>query len=101
MKVDWKDPDDARRLAGLVAAEPKAKQRDRYRVVLLAGQGLGDQPQVTRERIATAVGRSRQFVDEWVGRYRTGGVEALRPRKQPGATPKLDAAQQQQLKAML
>ena len=101
MKVQWKDPDDARRLAELVAAEPKAKQRDRYRVVLLAGRGLGDQPELVREQIAAAVGRSRQFVDEWVGRYRRGGVEALRARKQPGATPKLDAAQREQLKAML
>ena len=101
MKVDWKDADDARRLADLVAAEVKAKQRDRYRVVLLAGQGLGDEPELMREQIAAAVGRSRQFVDEWVGRYRKGGIDALRPRKQRGATPKLDATQQQQLKAML
>src|SRR6476659_2767549 len=89
MKVDWKDADDARKLAQLVAAEPKAKQRDRYRVVQLAGQGLGDQPELMREQIAAAVGRSRQFVDEWVGRYRRGGLDALRPRRQRGATPKL------------
>jgi transposase len=101
MKVDWKDPGDGRRLAELVAAEPKAKQRDRYRVVLLAGRGLGDAPELSRERIAAAVGRSRQFVDEWVGRYRRGGVEVLRPRKQPGAAAKLDPAQREQLKAML
>jgi transposase len=103
MKVEWKDPADAGRLAQLVADEANAKQRDRYRVVLLAGQGLADQPELTREQIATSVGRSRQFVDEWVGRYRRGGggIDALRPRKQPGATPKLTADEQQQLKAML
>ena len=101
MRVEWKDPAHAGRLAGLVAGEAKAKQRDRYRVVLLAGGGLGDQPELTREQIAAAVGRSRQFVDEWVGRYRRGGVEALRPRKQPGAAPKLTAAEREQLRAML
>jgi transposase len=102
MKVEWKDPADAQRLAELVANEANAKQRDRYRVVLMAGQGLGDQPELTREQIAASVGRSRQFVDEWVGRYRRrGGIDALRPRKQPGATPKLTPQEQDQLKAML
>lgn len=104
MRVEWNDPADASRLVQLVAGEANAKQRDRYRVVLLAGQGLGDQVELTREQIAASVGRSRQFVDEWIGRYRrggAGGIEALRPRKQPGATPKLTVAEQEQLKAML
>jgi hypothetical protein len=71
MKVEWKDRADHQRLRALAAAEANAKQRDRYRVVLIAGAGLGDVgPEVERETIAAAVGRSRQFVDEWVGRYR-------------------------------
>jgi transposase len=101
MTVDWKDPADARRLAELVAAEANAKQRDRYRVVLIAGAGLGGEAEVDRATIAAAVGRSRQFVDEWVGRYRRGGVDALRPRRQPGAAAKLDAREREQLRAML
>ena len=101
MRVEWKERDDAGRLGQLVAGEAKAKQRDRYRVVLLAGRGLGDQPELTREQIAAAVGRSRQFVDEWVGRYRRGGLGSLRPRKQPGAAPKLNAEEQARLKAIL
>lgn len=101
MKVDWKNPADATTLASLVSAEHNAKQRDRYRVVLLAGQGLADKSELERQEIAATVGRSRQFVDEWVKRYRRGGIEMLFPRKQPGARPKLTQAQQQQLKAML
>lgn len=101
MRVEWNGPGDAAGLAALVAGESRAKQRDRYRVVLLAGQGLGDQSELTREQIADSVGRSRQFVDEWVGRYRRGGIESLRPRKQPGAVPKLTALEREQLKAML
>ena len=54
-----------------------------------------------REQIAAAVGRSRQFVDEWVGRYRTGGIDTLIPRRQPGARSKLTADEQQQLCALL
>ena len=101
MRVEWKEPGDGTALAALAAGEGEAKQRDRYRVVLLAGRGLGDRAELTREQIADGVGRSRQFVDEWVGRYRAGGIGALAPKRQPGAAPKLTAGQQEQLKAML
>lgn len=101
MKVLWKDGSDARRLAELVDATSNAKQRDRYRVVLIAGSGLGDEPELGREQIAAAVGRSRQFVDQWVGRYRAGGVEALVPRRQPGAARRLGPEQEAQLCEML
>lgn len=101
MKVDWKDTADADRLAELVAATSNAKQRDRYRVVLIAGRGLGAQAELEREQIAAAVGRSRQFVDEWVGRYRKGGVDALVAKRQPGAARRLSAQQEAQLCQML
>jgi transposase len=101
MRVDWKDAADEHRLAELVASTLNAKQRDRYRVVLIAGRGLGDQAELQRGRIAATVGRSRQFVDEWVGRYRTGGIEALVPKPQPGAARRLGAEQEAQLRAML
>ncbi len=97
MQVQWKDPGDADRLRELMTAESNAKQRDRYRVVLLAGAGLADTPECTRQQIAVAVGRARQFVDQWVGRYRLGGLAVLRPQKQPGAKAKLTVQQQQEL----
>jgi transposase len=98
MKVSWKEAGDGDRLRALIAAEDNAKQRDRYRVVLLAGEGLGVSPECTREQIAAAVGRARQFVDQWVGRYRHGDLAALLPKKQPGARSKLTAEQQQQVR---
>jgi transposase len=101
MKVDWKNPDDAQRLGELVAATPGAKQRDRYRVVLIAGEGLGERSELEREQIAATVGRSRQFVDQWVGRYRAGGLDALVPKRQPGAARRLTQEQERQLCAML
>ena len=101
MKVSWKDPADARRLRELVRGTSNAKQRDRYRVVLIAGQGLGDQPELEREQIAAAVGRSRQFVDEWVGRYRRGGIDALTHKRAHGAPTKLTEDQLRELCAML
>src|SRR3954469_9810616 len=101
VKVDWKDAADERRLVGLVAAAGNAKPRGRYRVVLIAGAGLGDRAELGREEIAATVGRSRQFVDQWVGRYRRGGIGALVPRRQPGAARRLDREQEAQLRAML
>jgi transposase len=86
---------DRRALDDLVRREPDARQRDRYRAVLLAMDDLeGDD-------IAMRLGRSPRFVDEWVGRYRRGGLAALRPRKQPGRRPKLTPQQEEQLKARL
>jgi transposase len=101
MKVSWKTPGDARRLEQLVAGASNAKQRDRYRVVLIAGRGLGDQAELERTQIAATVGRSRQFVDQWVGRYRKRGLDALVPRRQPGATRRLTPEQEAELCAML
>jgi transposase len=102
MKVDWKDPGDALRLRELIRNESNAKQRDRYRVVLIAGEGLGtERPELEREQIAQTAGRSRQFVDQWIGRYRRQGIEGLVPKRQPGATPKLTAQEQEQLCTML
>lgn len=95
MTVIPRDPEDRQVLNELVRREPDAKQRDRYRAVLVAMEGLeGDE-------IARRVGRSPRFVDEWVGRYRRGGVEALRPKKQPGRRPKLTPQQEEQLRARL
>jgi transposase len=89
MKVDFKKPKDLEDLRRLVRDVTDAKQRDRYRVVLIAGEGLSGKTDIYREQIALVVGRSRQFVDEWVGRYRDGGLETLVPKRQLGAKPKL------------
>jgi transposase len=86
---------DRRVLYERMTRESDAKQRDRYRAVLLAMDGLeGDE-------IAGRVGRSPRFVDEWAGRYRKGGVEALVPKKQSGRPPKLTPDQEAALRARL
>jgi len=100
MTVVIHNPDDVDRLEERVAAEPKAIQRDRYRVVLLAAQPP-DGIELTRGQIAKMVGRSRQFVDEWVGRYRRVGIDHLHARKQRGNKPSLTPQQQQAFKARL
>jgi transposase len=95
MTVTPHGAEDQQSLGELVRRENNARQRDRYRAVLLAMCGLeGDE-------IAGRLGRSPRFVDEWVGRYRRGGLGALRPRKQPGRRPKLTSRQEEQLKKRL
>jgi transposase len=101
MTVELHDAADLDRLRQRVRDERKAVQRDRYRVVLLAAQRHAGDAEMTREQIAAAVGRSRQFVDEWVGRYRRGGVDRLHARKQPGNRPALTPGQQAAFKARL
>ena len=95
MTVTPRDPTDRQTLEEKVARERDALQRDRYRAVLLAMDGLAG------DEVAARVGRSPRFVDEWVGRYRDGGLDALVPKKQPGRRPKLTAAQAEQLKRRL
>jgi len=88
--------EDRQRLEELARRESNAKQRDRYRAVLLA---IDDE--LEGDQIADRLDRSPRFVDKWLARYRAGGIEALAPRKQPGRTPKLTPQQEQQLKARL
>lgn len=51
--------------------------------------------------IAEALKASHAAVSMWLKRARLGGVEALTRHPPPGATPKLTAAQQAQLPALL
>lgn len=95
MNVILHCPDDRQRLLELVARERDAKQRERYRAVLMAIDGLrGDD-------IARQLARSPRFVDEWAARYRRGGIDALRPVRQTGRPPKLAPQQEAALRARL
>ena len=98
MTVTPRHADDPDRLEELVAREPDAKQRDRYRAVRLA---MDRRPEREGDEIARIVGRSPRFVDQWVGRYRRGGVDALVPRRRPGRRPKLDDRQAERLRRRL
>ena len=98
MVITPHDEADRTRLAELVRHETDAKQRDRYRAVLLA---MDDEVNREGDAIAGIIGRSPRFVDEWAARYRKGGLAAMRPRKQPGRPPKLTPEQEAQLKARL
>ncbi len=95
MLLSLHDPSDLLWLDERIVREPKAKQRDRYRVVRLALEG--------QETLAIAgvVARSRKFVQAWVYRYRDYGRESLVPIRQPGRKPKLPPDQHERLKQRL
>lgn len=66
-----------------ILAEANAKQRDRWRAVLLALEGQ------TTAAIMDKLGRSKNFVQRWAYFYRDHGLERVRPLKQPGKPPLL------------
>lgn len=99
MKVNRVEADVVK-LKLLVRAEKNATQRDRYRVVLLAAEGQ-DGVELTRDEITAMTGRSRQFVDEWVRRYRKQGLAGVVPKPSGGRPNRLSPEQRQELATIL
>ena len=95
MHVHERELGDVRRLKGLIRKTTQGKQRDRYRMALLAIQG--------REKleIAELLGVAKSTVEHWAYHYRDGGIDALTPRKAPGAKPKLSPERQEEFKARM
>lgn len=100
MKAELHSPDDLSELQIRISRERSALGRDRHRAVALAIAGR-DGNELTRGQIAQALGRSRQFVDQWIGRYRRHGLPGLTPRKAKGQPPSLTSDQQAAFKARL
>ena len=100
MKVTLRDSADLPTLRERVRSEGNSKQRDRLRAVLLAAEGE-DGRELEGDEIAKRLGRSPRFVDQWLARYRKGGVEAVKPGKAKGQKPKLPVEQHAAFKARL
>jgi transposase len=100
MKVTLHDPTDLQALRDRARAEPDACQRDRLRAVLLAADGEGG-CELEGDQIAARLGRSPRFVDQWLARYRAGGLAAVEPGRAKGNTPKLPAEKHEAFKARL
>lgn len=60
--------------------------REEIRIRAVQRVEAGESP----EAVIRTLGFSRQRIYEWLARYREGGVDALRAKPIPGATPKLD-----------
>lgn len=100
MTVTVHEASEALKLRELIRTEANAKQRDRFRAVLLAIEGEQG-GELEGDQIALRLGRSPRFVDQWLARYRQGGLEALYPRKAKGRPKKLPAEREQAFKSRL
>lgn len=95
MNVKEREVGDQERLETLVARERDAKQRDRYRIALLALKGW------EAGRIAEAFSSNRRTVQAWAYRYRDGGIAALTPGQTPGNKPLLPPERHAEFKARM
>lgn len=93
MQINLHHPEDLTHLRQRSRQQRDAKQRDRYRAILLA---LDDHD---APAIAQILGRSRRFVQRWVYTYRDHGLEAIFPKRQTGRPPKLAATNEDPFKA--
>lgn len=90
MDITERTAGDCTELQERIRQERNAKQRDRYRAVLLAIEGCRTQ------QIIDALGRSRGFVQRWAYAYRDGGIGAIAAKSPPGTPPNMSASQQRQ-----
>jgi len=95
MQITAYHPDDLEHLRQRIQQQHDAKQRDRYRAVLLALEGH------SAPEIARTLARSRRFVQLWGYAYRDHGLEAMVPKRQPGCPSKLPVAQEASFKQRL
>jgi transposase len=92
MNVKAHHPEDRQKLLTRIQKETNAKQRDRYRAVLLAVDG-----QLT-EVIMSTLCRSKNFIQRWVYAYRDGGIDAICPKPPTGRPSKLSDQEQGRFK---
>jgi len=95
MNVKTHHPEDRQELLLRIQKETNAKQRDRYRAVLLALEG-----QFT-ETIMSILSRSKNFVQRWVYAYLDGGIDAIRPQPPSGRPSKLSVQERSRFKERL
>ena len=85
MQIIEHSPGDIKVLKQKIQLESNAKQRDRYRVVAMAIEGM------QTKQIMKKLDRSKNFVQRWNYFYRDGGIEAITAKRQTGRPTKLDS----------
>ena len=95
MQVSERTAGDRPLLKQRIKCERDALRRDRLRAVLLALEG-GE-----ADEIASKLGRARRSVQDWVYRYRDGGIENIHPPRRPGRRPKLPREREAEFKTRL
>lgn len=88
MQIVEHSPGDVKILKQKIRSENDAKQRDRYRAVAMAIDGM------QTKQIMKKLDRSKNFVQRWNYFYRDGGIEAITAKRQTGRPTKLEAAKE-------
>lgn len=83
MNISEVQAGDGERLKQKARCEKDAQQRDRYRAVALAIEGL------LTAFIMDKLGRSKNFVQRWSYAYRDGGIDAIIEKPRSGRPVKL------------
>jgi len=83
MEVNEVRPGDLDLLKQKARRETNAKQRDRFRAVTMAIEGM------TTPAIMERLDRSKNFVQRWSYAYRDGGIKALFEKQRSGRPVKL------------
>jgi transposase len=92
MQIELHHPEDLTQLRQQSRQQKEAKQRDRYRAILLALEGR------SAPAIAKTLARSRRFVQRWVYTYRDHSLAAVAPERQTGRPPNLPATKEASFK---
>jgi transposase len=92
MQIVLHHPEDLTQLRQQSRRQRDAKQRDRYRAILLALEGH------SAPAVAKTLARSRRFVQRWVYTYRDHGLGAVAPERQTGRPPNLPATKEESFK---
>lgn len=98
MTVTVHEACEVSKLGELIRCASNAEQRDRFRAVLLVIEGEGGE-ELEGDQIALRLGRSPRFVDQWLARYRKGGLESLYPKKTKGRPKELPTEREPAFKA--
>lgn len=92
MEIQPRHTEDLKRLRDRICREQNAKQRDRYRAVLLALEGH------QTKAIMHMLDRSKNFVQRWSYAYRDGGLGAVTAKRPTGRPSKLTDTQERQFR---
>lgn len=98
IRAKWKTPEELAKLDALITEAEKEGDLMTWR------RATGVRRYIDGKRaviVAADFGVARSAVNQWLRWYDTAGTEALRPRKAPGAAPKLSEEQRAELIALI
>jgi transposase len=98
IQAKWLTPHELAKLRALIATTDKAGDLRTWKRARAVWGYIGGKPVL---KLIEELGVVRAAVNQWIRWYDTGGTEALKPRKAPGAAPKLSEQQRTELATLI